>query len=185
MRLPTTGERPASGYNDATMKLAVEVTTCTEGRAGIGYYTEHLVDALLATRRPGDDLALIGNASLAPEPSRKWAGLLHLGGASVRYFWMQAHAPKLLAVAGADFAVFPNYLAPLGAPCPYLNVVHDLALFRTPEYFTLRKQALLRPLLPIVAQSAVAVGTVSEASRRDVISVLGVPEHRILMLPGA
>ena len=39
--------------------------------------------------------------------------------------------------------------------------------------------------LPVVARGAVAVGTVSEASRRDVIALLGVPEDRIVMLPGA
>ena len=43
----------------------------------------------------------------------------------------------------------------------------------------------MRPLLPVVARGAVAVGTVSEASRRDVIALLGVPEERIMMLPGA
>ena len=86
---------------------------------------------------------------------------------------------------GADFALFPNYLAPLAPPCPYVNVVHDLALIRTPQFFNARKRALMRPLLPIVARGAVAVGTVSEASRRDVIALLGVPEERILMLPGA
>ena len=48
------------------MKLAVEVTTCTAERTGVGYYTEHLVDALIATARPGDEVALIGNRALAP-----------------------------------------------------------------------------------------------------------------------
>ena len=56
---------------------------------------------------------------------------------------------------------------------------------RTPQFFNARKRALMRPLLPVVARGAVAVGTVSEASRRDVIALLGVPEERILMLPGA
>ena len=31
------------------MRLAVEVSTCSADRTGIGYYTEHFVDALLAT----------------------------------------------------------------------------------------------------------------------------------------
>src|SRR5258708_2461741 len=35
------------------MRLALEITTCTPSRTGVGYYTEHLVDALLETRRPG------------------------------------------------------------------------------------------------------------------------------------
>ena len=167
------------------MKLAVEVTTCTAERTGVGYYTEHLVDALIATAPPGDEVTLIGNRELAPTAARKWAGRLRTGGAQLRYLWMQRDAGRMLEEAGADFALFPNYLAPLAPPCPYVNVVHDLALIRTPQFFNARKRALMRPLLPIVARGAVAVGTVSEASRRDVIALLGVPEERIVMLPGA
>jgi glycosyltransferase involved in cell wall biosynthesis len=167
------------------MKLAVEVTTCTVERTGVGYYTEHLVDALVATARPGDEVALIGNRALAPGAAAKWAGRLHTGGAQLRYLWMQRDASRMIEQVGADFALFPNYLAPLAPPCPYVNVVHDLALIRTPQFFNARKRALMRPLLPVVARGAVAVGTVSEASRRDVMTLLGVPEERIIMLPGA
>ena len=46
----------------------------------------------------------------------------------------------MLEEAGADFALFPNYLAPLAPPCPYVNVVHDLALIRTPQFFNARKR---------------------------------------------
>jgi glycosyltransferase involved in cell wall biosynthesis len=167
------------------MKLAVEVTTCTSERTGIGYYTEHLVDALIATAASGDEVALIGNRALAPGAAEKWAGRVRTDGARIRYVWMQRDAGRLLREAGADFAVFPNYLAPLVCPCPYLNIVHDLALIRTPQFFNTRKRLLVRPLLPIVARGAVAVGTVSEASRRDVIALLGIAPERIVMLPGA
>ena len=167
------------------MKIAVEITTCTAERAGIGYYTEHLVDALIATMAPGDDVLLIGNRPLGPDVMRKWAGRVRTGGAAVRYVWMQTDAARLLAEGGADFAVFPNYLAPLAAPCPYLTVIHDLALIRTPAYFNVRKRVLVRALLPIVTRAAAGVGTVSDASRRDVESMLGVSPERIVMLPGA
>jgi glycosyltransferase involved in cell wall biosynthesis len=167
------------------MRLAVEITTCTAERAGIGYYTEHLVDALIATRGPQDEVVLIGNRQLGPDVMAKWAGRLHLGGVPVRYVWMQADAGRLLAEVTADFAVFPNYLAPLSSPCPYLNIIHDLALIRTPEYFNTRKRLLVRALLPLVTHAAAGVGTVSEASRRDVATMLSVPERRIVMLPGA
>lgn len=167
------------------MKIAVEITTCTAERAGIGYYTEHLVDALIATAAPGDDVFLIGNRRLGSDVSAKWAGRLRTGGAAIRYVWMQTDAARLLAEGGADFAVFPNYLAPIAAPCPYLNVIHDLALIRTPEYFNARKRVLVRALLPFVTRAAAGVGTVSDASRRDVVAMLGVPDERIVMLPGA
>jgi glycosyltransferase involved in cell wall biosynthesis len=167
------------------MRLAVEITTCTPQRAGIGYYTEHLVDALLATCAPGDDVVLIGNRRLGLDVSEKWGPHLRIGGAPFRYLWMQADAARMLDQSRADFAVFPNYLAPLAAPCPYLNIVHDLALMRTPQFFNMRKRIVVQALLPIVVQSAAGVGTVSEASRQDVISILSVPQHRIVMLPGA
>src|ERR1051326_6858489 len=121
-------ESPRRGCLDdrgrsAEMKIAVEITTCTAERAGIGYYTEHLVDALIATAAPGDDVSLIGNRPLGPDIMAKWAGRGRRGGAPIRYVWMQSDAARLLAGAGADFAVFPNYLAPIAAPCPHLTAL--------------------------------------------------------------
>ncbi len=167
------------------VKLAVEVTTCTADRAGVGYYTQHLADALIATAGPDDQVILIGNRAVAPELAERWAGRLRIAGARRRYLWMQRDAARLLEQSGADLALFPNYLAPLASPCPYVTVVHDLAIYRTPQFFTLGKRAVLGPMLPLVAQGAAAVATVSEASRADVRDLLGVPDQRILMLPGA
>ena len=66
------------------VKLAVEVTTCTADRAGVGTYTEHLADALIATAAPGDDVVLIGNRAVAPDLAERWAGRLHIAGARQR-----------------------------------------------------------------------------------------------------
>jgi len=167
------------------MRLAVEVSTCSAERTGIGYYTEHFVDALLATRAPGDELVLINNGKPAPELYDRWRDQLRIGGVPVRAIWMQRDVNRLLTENGADFALFPNYLAPINVVCPFANVVHDLAIIRRPEFFNFGKLALQRPLLPLVVRRAAAVGTVSQASARDIIELLGVPEHRVLMLPGA
>ena len=167
------------------MRLAVEVTTCTSLRAGIGYYTEHLVDALLQTRAPDDELILISNRAPADELAQRWAPYLKIGGAAIRAIWLQTDAPRMLAEAGADVAVFPNYIVPLASPCPTISVVHDLAVYRTPELFTWRKRAVTRALLGRSVVSAAAVATVSEASRSDIIERLGVAPERVVLLPGA
>jgi glycosyltransferase involved in cell wall biosynthesis len=169
----------------APLRLAVEVTTCTPHRAGVGYYTEHLADALIATAGPDDDLVLIGNRAVAPELAERWAGRLRIAGARRRYVWMQRDAGRLLEQAGADLALFPNYLAPLASPCPYVTVIHDLAIYRTPQFFTLRKRALVGALLPLVTRGAAAVATVSQSSLADVRQVLEVPDDRLVLLPGA
>jgi glycosyltransferase involved in cell wall biosynthesis len=167
------------------MRLAVEVSTCSAQRTGIGYYTEHFVDALIATCAPGDDVVLITNGKPAPELYERWREQLRVGGLPVRAVWMQGDVNRMLIDNRADFAVFPNYLAPLNVARPFVNIVHDLAIIRTPQFFNLGKLAIQRPLLPLVVRRAAAVGTVSAASRRDITQLLGVPEHRVLMLPGA
>jgi glycosyltransferase involved in cell wall biosynthesis len=167
------------------MRLAVEVTTCTATRSGIGYYTEHLVDGLLETRAAGDELVLISNREPSPELARRWAGHLHVEGASIRALWMQGDAPGMLSRLGADLAVFPNYVVPLASPCPSLVVVHDLALVHMPELFTVRKRVVMRALMRQSIAAATRVATVSEASRQDIARWLKVEPARIAILPGA
>src|SRR5882757_3914826 len=169
----------------AIMRLAVEVTTCTAGRTGIGYYTQHLVDALVATRPPGDELVLISNRPPAPELASRWASNLRVSGARVRALWMQLDAPRLLSESGADVAAFPNYIMPMACPCPAMVFVHDLALLRMPQLFTLRKRLVMRPFLRQSAAAASVVATVSEATRQDIIDLLGIDAERIALLPGA
>jgi glycosyltransferase involved in cell wall biosynthesis len=167
------------------MRLAVEVTTCSPLRTGIGYYTEHLVDALLETLHEGDDLVLLSNRSPAPELAERWASYLHVSGPSTRAVWMQIGAPHLLAETNTDVGFFPNYALPLASPCPTIAVVHDLAVLRLPQQATLQKRLLMEPMLKQVARSASLIGTVSAASRQDIVEWLGVREDRVALFPGA
>jgi glycosyltransferase involved in cell wall biosynthesis len=167
------------------MRLGIEVTTCTASRTGVGYYTEHLVDALLQTRGADDEVVLLSNRPPAPELQARWSRHLHVGGVGVRALWMQADLPRMLSDAGVDVGVFPNYAVPLASPCPSIVVVHDLALLRTPQHFTLRKRLLLRPMLEQSVASSAVVATVSETSQREIVELLGVPPSRIEVLPCA
>jgi glycosyltransferase involved in cell wall biosynthesis len=167
------------------MRLGIEVTTCTRSRTGVGYYTEHLVDALLETRGAGDDLVLMSNRPPAPELATRWSPHLHVRGPGVRAAWMQSEVPRLLTETGVDVAVFPNYAAPLASPCPTVVVVHDLAVLRTPQNFTLQKRLLMRPMLQQSVAAASVIATVSEASQRDIMALLGVSRERIALLPCA
>jgi glycosyltransferase involved in cell wall biosynthesis len=167
------------------MRLGIEVTTCTPSRTGVGYYTEHLVDALLQTRGDGDEVVLLSNCLPAPELASRWSPHLHVRGPGVRAIWMQSEVPRLLTETGVDVAVFPNYVVPLASPCPTIVVVHDLAILRMPRHFTLRKRLLMGLLLRQSVAAASVIATVSEASMRDVMSLLGVARERIALLPCA
>jgi glycosyltransferase involved in cell wall biosynthesis len=167
------------------MRLAIEITTCTASRTGVGYYTEHIVDALLETRRAGDAVVLLSNRPPAPELAARWSPYLRVKGPGVRVLWMQSVVPRLLAEAGADVAIFPNYAVPLASPCPTISVVHDLAILRTPQHFTAQKRLLMRAMLRHAIAAASVIGTVSEASRRDIAALLNVRRERTVLLPAA
>jgi glycosyltransferase involved in cell wall biosynthesis len=167
------------------MRLAIEITTCREARTGIGYYTEHLVDALLATMASGDDLVLLSNQTPAAGLAERWAPYIHVEGPGVRAVWMQIGAPALLDKTGADVALFPNYAVPLASPCPTIVIVHDLAVLCMPQHATLQKRLLMQPMLRQVVKTASVIGTVSRASQAEIVQRLGVAEARTAVFPGA
>jgi glycosyltransferase involved in cell wall biosynthesis len=167
------------------MRLSVEISTCSSARTGVGYYTEHLVDALLQTRQPGDEVVLLSNRPPAPELAARWAPHLRVQGLGVRAAWMQVDVPRLLVEERIDAGVYPNYAVPLASPCPSLNVVHDMAIVRMPEHFTARKRLLMGSILRQSVAASSVIGTVSEASAHDIQSLLGIPRERIAIWPGA
>ncbi len=73
-------------------------------------------------------------------------------------------------------ATFPLPIRVQG--CPNIVTVHDLVPLRLP-YMTLDNKRYIFRLLKALLAQADHVVTVSEYSRRDIMSLFGVPEHRI------
>lgn len=61
---------------------------------------------------------------------------------------------------------------------PNIYTLHDLVPLRLP-YTTLDRKAGYLALMKWIAQTADHIVTVSEASKRDIVQLLGVPEHRV------
>ena len=160
-----------------SIRVAFDATPLQRKRSGIGMYTENLIRALLETREC--EVVLLSNRPLIPldelEPADRHAS----NGFPIRAVWMQAFLPHVLAQVRPSLCHFPNYLAPLRAPCPRVVTFHDMSLHRYPEFFSGRKRYLSRQLLPLVAQRAEGIITVSEYSRREIIELLGVPRRRV------
>ena len=91
--------------------------------------------------------------------------------------------PALGLRGGFDVLHCPSFRGPPRARAPLVVTVHDLAVLRRPEWFNRWTRSYSRLAVPRVARAAARVIAVSEATKRDVVSLLGVPPGRIRVIP--
>ena len=72
----------------------------------------------------------------------------------------------------------PSFRGPPAARVPLVVTVHDLAVLRRPEWFNRWTRTYSRLAVPRVVRAAARVIAVSEATKRDIVTLLGVPGAR-------
>jgi glycosyltransferase involved in cell wall biosynthesis len=80
---------------------------------------------------------------------------------------------------GLDVLHCTTFRAPLRSRVPVVVTVHDLAVIRFPELFTTWTRLYARTLLRPVLRAATRILAVSEFTKRDVVTLAGVPADRI------
>jgi glycosyltransferase involved in cell wall biosynthesis len=93
--------------------------------------------------------------------------------------------PSLGLRGGFDVLHCPSFRGPPASRVPLVVTVHDLAVLRHPEWFNRWTRVYSRLAVPRVARAAARVIAVSEATRRDVVELLGVPRDRVRVIPNA
>jgi glycosyltransferase involved in cell wall biosynthesis len=99
--------------------------------------------------------------------------------APVRIAWEQAVLPFAAAGARLDLLHCPVNVRPLFSPCPVVITIHDLIFLRYPQGFHPAKRAYLAAMTGWSARHAAHIIAVSEATRQDVIKLLGVRPGRV------
>jgi glycosyltransferase involved in cell wall biosynthesis len=161
------------------MHIAFDGTTLRPARTGVGYYTEHLLHHV-AAQRLDDELTIISNASVeSTRPFGPGVRVSVTGSWMPRLVWMQACAPRVLRRIRADVVHFTNGMLPVVSPVPTVVTIHDMSLTIYPTFHPLRRVLLNRPLVNLAARRADAIITVSEAAKRDIVSLYGVDGGRV------
>ena len=97
--------------------------------------------------------------------------------------WEQLVLPARAARLGAALVFSPANLAPLAWPRNVL-VMHDAAALREPDAYSAAYRAWHRRLGLAGARRALAVITVSEFSRRELVEAAGLDPDRLTVIPG-
>jgi alpha-1,3-rhamnosyl/mannosyltransferase len=150
------------------VKVALDVSPLRQTRAGTARY----LNGLLGAGLPGVDVRQVafggaGRATAAVRDTVWYIGVLPL------------------VARDADVLHCPTYRAPLRSRTPVVVTVHDLAVFRYPETFRPWTRSYSRALVPPVVRSARRVIAVSEFTKRELVTLLGVDADRVRVVPNA
>lgn len=159
------------------MRVAVDARLVTYQRAGIGNYVLSLLDGMRSTPAPPEIEVLV---------SRKDSDIAAaLPGIRRRRCWTPPHHRfEQLALAieiapiRCDVYHAPDFIPPFLRRVPAVVTVHDLAFLRLPGLLTDQSRRYYGQIGRAV-QSATRIIAVSEATRRDLIELVGAPAGRI------
>jgi len=164
------------------LRVLVDATDVPTDRGALGRYVDGLIGALAAT---GVDLAvacqradderygrLAPGASIVPGP----AGLGHR---SERHAWEQSGLPFVAEQVGADVLHMPNYSMPLRPGLPTVVTIHDLSFFTDPDRYTQISAVSLKSATKTAARQATRLIVPSNATRDELVRVLGADPAKI------
>ncbi len=164
------------------LRVLVDATDVPTDRGALGRYVDGLVGALATTEI---DLAVACQladqdryARLAPGAAIV-AGPIGLGHRSERLAWEQNGLPVVAEQVGADVLHMPNYSVPLRPGRPTVVTIHDLAFFTDPERYTPMSGMSLKSATKTAASQASRLIVPSNATRDELVRVLGTDPARI------
>ena len=164
------------------LRVLVDATDVPTDRGALGRYVDGLIGALAAT---GVDLAVACQRAdderygrLAPGATIV-AGSVGLGHRSERLAWEQSGLPFVAEQVGADVLHMPNYSMPLRPGLPTVVTIHDLSFFTDPERYTAVNAVSLKSVTRTAVREATRLIVPSNATRDELIRVLGVDKGKI------
>ncbi len=96
-----------------------------------------------------------------------------------RILWEQLALPVVLRRAGIDLLHAMSFAGPLATTCPFVVTIYDLSFLHYPEAFRPWNRWYLSRFTALSARRARRVIAISESTKRDVVSLLGVPADRV------
>ena len=153
------------------MKIAIDARELRGKPTGVGRF----LGELLAAWKTLPDAQVHEFVPLAPDGSESTGGTL----------WEQIDLPRLARQAGADVLFAPAYSGPVLPSMPMVVAIHDVSFAAHPEWFAWREGARRRTVVQLAARAAARVITISEFSKREIVSHLGIePSKVVVVYPG-
>lgn len=172
------------------MRIGIDARELRGRPTGVGRYLSHLLQswANLDEASAHTFVLYSPEKGLPPSPSAAFG----LGGLRVETreipgatgtWWEQVRLASALAHDAPDVLFAPAYSAPIATRTPVVLTIHDVSFLAHPEWFPPRSRIRRRVVTTLAARRARRVVTVSRFSKGEIVSRLGVPEDRVVVVP--
>ncbi len=163
-------------------RVLVDATDVPTDRGALGRYVDGLIGALSTA---GANLVVVCQRAdeeryrrLAPNAIIT-AGPVGLSHRTERLAWEQSGLPLVAQQAGADVIHMPHYSMPLRPGLPTVVTVHDVSFFTDPERYSAVRAMALKSATRTAARQATRLIVPSNATRDDLVRVLGMDPAKI------
>jgi len=158
------------------LQVAVDGSGLEQPRAGVGVYTTEILRSL-AVDRPDCRLVVYAPDD-ATVPSAPGISVRSIP--RTRFFGRHVQWPSRLRKARPDAFFGPVGALPLGdVGCPSVVTIHDLAIYKNPDWFPRRQPLATRLVVPRSVARADALIAVSEHTAHDLVDMFSVDPARI------
>jgi glycosyltransferase involved in cell wall biosynthesis len=157
------------------LHIAVDGSGLARPGAGVGVYTREVLLAMTAARTPARFTVYLPAGARAPfeHPSVSYRQLPAMRLVGRHWTW-----PRRVSRLGLQVYFGPAGQLPLGnLAVPSVITVHDLAIYRHPEWFPDGQWLSTRLVVPRSIRRADTVLAVSEQTRRDIAEIFGRTER--------
>jgi glycosyltransferase involved in cell wall biosynthesis len=170
------------------MKIAIDITQAIYG-TGVSIYTKNLV-ANLIKQHPEDQFILFGGSLRRRHElstlAKKLKGLPKIypfPPTLMDFIWNSLHLIPVETFTGPVDLVHTSDWTEPPANCPKVTTVHDLIPFKYPQTTTDSIRHAHKKKLAWVIRESNKIIAVSESTKKDLISILRVPEEKIIVIP--
>ncbi len=173
------------------MHVCLDIQAAIAQRAGVGRYTQMLVEFLPAGAGEDDllkffyfDFRKRGRPFPAAAPRTVFHPVEKIPGRLVQQLWKWTDWPPFDRLAGAaDVYHFPNFIIPPLPRGKAVVTIHDMSFRRFPQFTEARNFSYLTQAIGHTARRADAIITDSRFSAGEIAALLGVEPSRIFPIP--
>lgn len=167
------------------MRIGIDCRIAHYTPGGTGVYTRRLAQALAQLAAGSPDQLMLLEAARAGRPlvSDAPGNVLRRRLFTPSHHSLeQASLPLELLPHRLDVLHSTDYIPPFVRGCRSVITVHDLAFLRWPEHLTLASRAYFNGHIRRAVRSADAIIAVSQATKRDLVDLLGVPSDKVTVV---